>query len=174
MSRTEQLFKDIRKMPLFQQLIPMEAGVGWPIPQRRNGKLYIKLPFFGQTPTQEKGKIALLPPFSTITISWSNFIPVEYIDLRYSNPAPELNWQEQVGIFPHRGVQQMTVETYKQKRRDLLAMYDDLFNTLADGGSRTTEQDAEFSQLFSLLIEPPLIPYYRVLGKKFCDRFLIA
>lgn len=174
MNRTEESLKHIRKMPLFQQLIPMEAGVGWPIPLRRNGKLYVKLPFFGQVPTGEKGKIALYPPFATITLNWSSFVAVEYVDLRFQNPASELDWETQVGTFPHPAVKQMTVEEYKQKRRELLAMYDGLLDTLARGGSRSPDQDTEFSHLFSTLLEPPLIPYYRVLGEKFIARFLTA
>lgn len=172
MSRTEKLFKEIRKMPLFQQVIPMEASIGWPITIRKNGKVYAKFPFFGQKSTGN-GEWDLTPPFATITFDWSNFIPVEYINLRFQNPAPELTWQGTIGVFPHSAIKQrMNTSEYKQKRQELFVMYDELFQALATGKS-SKSKDREFSQLFSLLIEEPLIPYYRVIGKKFIDHFLI-
>jgi hypothetical protein len=172
-SRTESLFKGIRNMPLFKQLIPMESGIGWPIPVRRDGKVYLKFLFFGQSSTGEKGKIALTPPFATLTLNWANAVPVEYIDLRFQNPAPDLIWEGQVGIFPHQAVERIPINTYIQKRQELFALYDDLFNALAKGDSRTADQDAEFAHLFSTLLESPLIPYYRAIAPKFIDRFLI-
>lgn len=174
MSHTEHLLQEIRKMPLFQQVIPMEAGVGFPIPIRRNSKVYAKFLFFGQKATGKPGEWSLTPPFAAITFDWSSYIPVEYINFHFQNPAPELDWHGQAGIFPHDAIkQQMNPAEYKQKRQELLVMYDSLFQALATGKSRTKAQDKEFSQLFSLLIEQPLIPYYQAIGKKFIDRFLV-
>lgn len=171
-SKTEQLMQAIRKTSLFRQLIPQEAGIGWLLPLRKEGKVYATLPFFGFFPTSEKGKTALFPPFATLTVNWTNQVPVEYVDLRFRNPAPELKWEGQVGVFPHPAVEQMTIGQYKQKRQELLTLYDELFDMLAEGKPFPAEWCDRFSELLKTLMEPDLEPYYRAMAPKFFDRFL--
>ena len=171
LSKTEQLMKTIRKTPIFRQLIPQEAGVGWPIPLRKGGKVYVTLPFFGFSPTAQKGRTKLFPPFATITLDWSNQVPVEYINLRFRNPAPELSWEGEVGTFPHPSIEKMTVEQYQQKRRELLEMYDQMFEMLSQNSSFSPEWCERFGQQLRTLMEPSLEPYYHALNPKFFDRF---
>ena len=175
--QTEQLLKNIRKTPLFRQLIPQEAGIGFPIPLRRKDKVFAIIPCYGFTPTTEKGKTILFPPFATITVNWKNQVPVEYSNLLFRKDEPGrewvgLQWEGKIGTFPHDALVQMTRNEYLQKRIQLLKMYDNMFSNLEEKRAFSSEWEASFKELLSLLIEPALIPYYRVLGSKFCDRFL--
>jgi len=170
LGKTEKLMQDVRKMPLFHQVIPLEAAIGWPIPLRKEGKVYVTLPFYGCTP--QKGQTLLFPPFSTLTLNWANLMPVEYVNLRFRNPAPNLNWEGQIGTFPHEAIAQITRGEYLEKRRELLAMYDEMFVMLIEGVSFSTDWYDRFNEQLRLLIEPALEPYYRALAPKFCDRFL--
>lgn len=169
-SKTAQLLDDVRKMPIFRQLIPQEAGVGWLIPLRKEGKVYVILPFYGYTPKESQS--VLYPPFATMTLSWANLTPVEYVNLRFENPAPELNWLKEVGTFPHPAVKNLTIKEYREKRQELLTMYDEMLDNLTQSNPFDSQWCDRFSQLLRLLIEPPLEPYYRVLGEKFFGRFL--
>jgi hypothetical protein len=171
-SKTEELMKDIRQHPIYRQLVPMEAGVGWPIPLRKEGKVYVTLPFFGMTRTPEKGKTILSPPFAALTLSYPHQVVVEYVNLRFRNPLPELPWEGQVGTFPHPAVAQMKVSEYLEKRSELLAMYDEMLDKLAKGATFAPEWEARFKALLNLLMEPSLEPYYRALSPKFFDHFL--
>ncbi|WP_414624803.1 hypothetical protein [Calothrix sp. CCY 0018] len=170
---TEELTRKIRKTPMFRKHIPMEAGIGWPIPLQKEGKLYVILPCFGFHNTNEKGKTALFPPFATITIDWSKQEPVAYHNLRKNSPATELTWDEQTGFFPHEAVAKMTIGEYKQKRSELLAMYDEMFQILEASGEFSSEWVARFSSLLRTLMEPQLEVYYRVLAPTFFERFLV-
>ena len=170
LGKTELLLQDVRKMPLFRQIVPLEAAIGWPIPLRKDGKVYITLPFYGCTP--KKGQTSLFPPFATLTLDWANLMPVEYVNLRFRNPALDLNWEGQIGTFPHPAIAQITRGEYLEKRRELLAMYDEMFDNLSQNTPFTLEWNQQFSETLRLLIEPSLEPYYRVLGGKFFDRFL--
>lgn len=172
LSQTEHLMKQIRKTPLFRQLIPQEAGIGWPIPLRKEGKVYLTLPIFGYTPTTEKGNTKLFPPLATITLDWSNRVPVEYVNLRFRNPAPELTWSGEVGTFPHPAVAQITRGQYQELRRELLGMYDEMLELLSQKSAFAPEWCQRFGELLRLLIEPSLEPYYRALNPKFFNRFL--
>lgn len=168
--KTEKLLKDVRKMPIYNQVIPMEASVGFPIPLRKEGTVYVTLPFFMYSP--KKGENPLYPPFATLTLTWKNLIPVEYVNLRFRNPAPELNWADSVGTFPHDAIAHLTKKEYLEKRHILLNMYDQMLDNLAENKPFNPQWNQEFSQYLRLLIEPPLEPYYRVLGEKFFSRFL--
>lgn len=171
-SKTEHLMHAIRRTPLFRQLVPQEAGVGWPIPLRKEGHVYVTLPCFGYAYARDKHETTLFPPLATITVAWSNGLPVEYVNLRFRNPWPEGPWEGAVGTFPHEAVARMKVEQYKAKRSELLAMYDELFDKLAQGSAFPTEWTEQFRTVLRTLMEPALEPYYRVLGARFFDRFL--
>jgi len=166
------LMKEIRHTPLFRQLIPQEAGVGWPWPLRSQNKLYVYLPFFGYTQTPEKGQTALFPPFATLAVDWSNGLPVEYVNLHFRNPWSEGKWDIQAGYFPHNAIAQLTTSEYKAKRDELLTLYDELFERLAQAKPLPNELNTHIKSLLRLLMEPPLEPFYRVLAPKFCDRYL--
>ena len=175
--KTEQMMKRIRKMPIFHQLIPKEAGIGWlmPVrkePVRKENKIHVTVPFYGYVLDPKQSKTILYPPFATITLSWPKLIPVEYVNLRFRNPAPELNWMAQVGTFPHPAVEQITVGEYKEKRHQLLVMYDEMLDNLLEKKAFSPEWKEQFTELFRTLMEPSLEPYYHALAPKFFDRFL--
>jgi len=169
---TEQVMKNIRKMPVFRQLIPQEAGIGWPIPLRKENRVYVTFLCFGESPNAERNLTILYPPVATLTLDWSTQVPVEYVSLRYANPWPEGQWDGQIGTFPHAAIAHMTVGEYKTRRGDLLSLYDEMFNKLAENQPFSSEWKARFSNLLRLLMEPALEPYYRILGRKFFERFL--
>ena len=173
-SKTELLFKNIRKTKLFREKIPMEAGLGWPIPLRKDGNVYAILLCFGVFPTTEKDVTALYPPFAAITIDWANQKLVNYVNFKEQNPRIQLQWEGQIGTFPHPSVTQFKPSEYREMRQELLSMYDEMFDKLSSGANFSSEWTARFSYLLGILLEPALQPYYRLLGGKFCNRFLGA
>lgn len=171
LGKTEQLMQDIRKTPIFRQLIPMEAQIGWPIPLRREGKVYVTLPFFGAS-TKTPGKTILFPPFAKMTLEWSTLLIVEYVNFRFQNPFSEVKWEQPIGTFPHPAVTNMTVEEYQAKRHELLIMYDEMLEHLLKGQNLSPDWNRKFSQILRLMMEPDLETYYQALGAKFFGRFL--
>lgn len=171
-SRTSALMHGIRRTPLFRQLVPQEAGIGWPLPSRRHDRVYATLPFCGMSRRRdEPGRWDLYPPFATLTVDWANGKVVAYRHLGY-----EQLWKPPegpVGTFPH-SPETASKERYIERRAELLAAYDELFETLAGGGTFGDGWSARFSNLLSELIEPSLKPFYRVLAPKFVGRFLGA
>jgi hypothetical protein len=172
--KTEQFIKGVRKSPVFTSLVALEAGTGWPYPVRKGGRVYVTVPFFGCPRVADQKATPLYPPFATITAAWSNGLVVEYSNLRFRNPWPEGNWEDQVGTFPHDAISRMTVGEYKAKRAELLGLYDEMFDTLQSGGEFSDDWTSRFEQLLRTLMEPSLEPYYRAIAPKFFDRFLPA
>jgi hypothetical protein len=173
-SRIEQLMHTIRQSSIYQQFLPQESGIGWPVPYRKKKVVYVILPIFGYAPFDTPGKSALFPPFATLTIDWQNTILVEYINLHFRNPWAEEQWEyeKHAGTFPHPAVESMTVQEYQEKRTELLQMYDEMFDALAERESFSSGWNQHFGQLLRLLIEPPLEPYYRTFAPKFFNQFL--
>jgi hypothetical protein len=171
-SRTEQFVLALRRMPLVRQLVPQEAGIGWPLPRRRDGRLFVLWPFYGFAPDRSTGRTNLFPIFATLTIDWATKVPVEYVDLVYSGLCPRQEAPVPVGQFPHPAVAKMTVAQYQEAKARLLALYDQLFDTLAASGTFTPEFAREFGDLFVRLLEPSLESQYRELGGPFVTHFL--
>lgn len=75
---TTTLMEEIRKTPIFRQLVPQEAGIGWPIPLRKamepesQKRVFITLPFYGFARIPQSDETALYPPFAALTLDWSN------------------------------------------------------------------------------------------------------
>ena len=178
-SRTAQLCHDLRRMPLFRQLAPMEAGIGWPIPVRhRPGwrsatSVYVRMPLFGFQP--RAGEVRLYPPFAVITLAWAGPDgrprPLEYADLRFTRPWAVSGSPEPAGTFPHPAVRG-TVAEYLAHRDRLFGLYDELLDTLHDGAPFSGPSYREFSQLLRMLMEPSLERYYRSLAPGFFQEFL--
>lgn len=169
--RTARLLSDIRRTPIFHQLIPQEAGVGWPIPLMREGRAYVKLPFFGFSRDHLKKRTLLFPPFATITLDWKNLKPVEYVNLRFRGLWPEEVLARPAGVFPHPAIARMKRAQYLSARNELLSMYDELFETMDRGEHPGPEWAGRFGSLLRLLAEPSLVPFYRQLGPRFYEMF---
>jgi hypothetical protein len=166
-SRTAALVDGLRRQSLFRQLVPMEAGIGWPIPVRRTPGIYLRLPLFGMSRTDARTQLS--PPFAMITLDFGTGRPVEYQDFGYTRPWPPAP-AEPVGEFPHDAVRGLTTGDYLKARERLFECYDGLVASLRDGGPFT--EATEFAELLGRLAEPSLLPYFRALGPKFYERFL--
>jgi hypothetical protein len=167
-SRTGALLQEVRRQPLFRQLVPMEAGIGWPIPVRRKPRVYLRLPLFGLH--REDGRTLLSPPFATVTVDTDTGRPAEYQDLRFTRPWDPAGQPPSVGEFPHDAVRAMSTGDYAKARERLLECYDGLVASLVDD-SPFVELE-EFAELLGRLVEPSLLPYFRALGPRFYERFL--
>lgn len=160
-SRTGDLLREVRTTPLFRGLVPMESGIGWPIPLVRGGAVFLRLPIVPQW--RRERDTALYPPAAVITVEAVGGRPVEYEDLY--RPRPD----RPVGTFPHDAVRG-TVDAYRADRERLLTGYDELVDALATGVPFTGATG--FAVLLARLVEPDLLPYYRELGPEFYTRFL--
>jgi hypothetical protein len=166
------LMEDIRKTPIYRQVIPLEANIGWPIPSRRKKRVFVMFPFFSVEHILTSKETRLYPPFATITLDWLSQVLVEYVDLRYRNLWPETNWEDPIGVFPHPAVAEFSKGQYEKLRAKLLTMYDHLMETLNKNMALTPEWKTEFSLLLRILVEPSLESYYRSLGQNFFETFL--
>ncbi|MEV0937416.1 hypothetical protein ACIBMX_46405 [Streptomyces phaeochromogenes] len=174
--RSEALSRELRRSPLFHQLVPMESGIGWPLPvpvlQDGVPRVYMRLPLFVLRP-DPAGGADLFPPFATVTLDWATGRLVEYTDLRFKEPhRSRAQWSKPVGRFPHPAVEGLTTAAYRELRTHLFGLYDELFHELGRGRQPDDGWAGQFGQLLGRLLEPSLTPYYRQLAPKFLRRHL--
>lgn len=177
-SRTEQILKNLRQSPVFCELIAQEAQMSWPLPLRVKNSdgdfdIYLQLFFFSSTPLKEQPGNGLTTPYAMITVSWKNQVVVEYQSLEYKPLLQVSNPNQIIGTFPHQSIAHLKRDEYLVLRNELLNLYDELFDTLLLAGELPPFWEKRFKELFSLLTEPPLQPYYRAIAPKFCNKFLI-
>lgn len=171
-SRTDQLMKSIRQNPVFRALVPLEAGIGWPLPLVHNKRVYFTLPFFGMAPLAGQNEIAIFAPFSSMTLDWLTGHVVDYCDYRFRSPWRPIDLTKPIGFFPHSAVEKLSTAEYLAKREELTDHYDQLFDTMAQGGDLPPFWIREFKELLELLVEPALRPFCRVIAPKFYANFI--
>ena len=163
----ENVLNKIREHPVFRSLVPMEAGIGWPVPIRRNGCVYLCIPAFGLQQAIGDNPVLLYPPLATITVSWPNSVVVEYVNLRWKKLWSEEEFAKPTGTFPHPEIANLKLAQYNEMRTRLLKYYDSMLNATMDETGKS-----EFKKLLSQMMEPTLLPYYRKLFPKFYDYFI--
>lgn len=169
-SRTEQLITEVRSTPLFRQLVPLEASVGWPIPVRAGDHAYLTLLLYATAPAD--GGAAILPPFAQVTLDWATGQVVEYVSYAYRHPLPDAPREGAIGTFPHNAVEGLTRGQYLERRGELLEAYDRVLDAVATGAPIPPYEAAAFGRLLRQLLEPALEPYYRAISPQFFKHFL--
>ena len=163
----EDVLVKIREHPVFRTLVPMEAGIGWPVPIRRNGSVYLCIPTFGLQRAMGDHPVLIYPPFATITVSWPNLVVGEYGNLRWKELWSEEEFAKPAGTFPHPEIASLTLAQYNEMRTQLLKYFDSMLDASIDETGM-----GEFRKVLSKMMEPPLLPYYRKLFPKYYDYFI--
>ncbi|MCX7745509.1 MAG: hypothetical protein N2645_01265 [Clostridia bacterium] len=171
LTKIEQLIKQTRNSEIFRKNVPMEASTGFPIPLRKAGQTFIILPYFTLIRKMNEGIFAF-PITSAITIEWPTGKLVNYQDLRKVETWKGVVWDRPVGKIPHEAIVGLTYRDVMEKRKELMSMYDQMFDKLTEGSAFSPEWEERFSSLLRLLMEPFLEKYYRAISPKFFEYFL--
>ena len=174
-SRMKQLLQLVRKSPLANQVLPLEAQEGLPVPHRPgDGRVYAILTYYGKAAVSVGGQrqgLDLFGPLATITADWQNGRIVEFVDLCYRNGRPLESLREPVGRFPHPALAGVDVAGYEAMYHELLDLCDLMFDGLVAGNHLPVAPLERFAELFSRLAEPCFADHYRTLAPRFCQRF---
>lgn len=179
--RSQRLLAEVRRGQLFRGTVAAEAELGWPIPLvRKTGTgtgagsgtaVFLTVPAFRTRPRPEGG-LDLLPPFAHLTLAWPTGQVVALLDHRFEHPWPgPVDLTSPVGTFPHPGLPR-EAGTYRQFRSTAFAYYDELCAALAERRALPPAWWRRFADVLAPLLEPGLVPFYRVLGPKFIARIL--
>ena len=130
------------------------------------------LPYFRFVRGEEADKSLIYPIKYQATYLWPSGKLIEFEDLEYNPVYSKVDFSKPIGTFRHEAIQKYNSGQYEEKRAELYSFYDTLIDFLVNGSEFTAEAEKSFKDLLNVIIEPSLVPIYKVLDEKFARRFL--
>ncbi|HDM78583.1 MAG TPA: hypothetical protein ENG51_19290 [Deltaproteobacteria bacterium] len=151
-----------------QEMIPDELARSYPVLVRKNGKYLVAFMFFfkkGMPPDPPQIStpryLLLADPVTGEVVSLTRVTPSDFgIDLPESKP---------LGV--HTLGKKMTMDEFLEMKSQLISLYDEVFGIYRNyEGSVSPEERkvlSNFVRLFDILVEKPLLPFYKALNPEF-------
>lgn len=152
--------------------MPMGYVYGYPILQIKNGSLCMKVPFLRYKVTGKPDKTLVFPIRYSVTMELPEERIVEFSDFAFDNRFADVDFEKAVGLFKHESIKDLTKKEYEAKRAELFGLYDKLIASLLYGKEFTAEDNKKMKSMLQLLVEPSLLPEYKVLDKDFYNNYL--
>ena len=83
-----------------------------------------------------------------------------------------MNFGKPVGTFRHDAVKHLDRNGYRQMKTELFDVLNRLIAYLGDEGEFTQKDEEKLSQLYSMITEPSLHPFYKAISPKFFERYI--
>lgn len=154
--------------------IPLSYSPSLPFITVRNSYLCMIVPFTRYQITGKKDETLVYPLRHCVTVSLPDFTIVSVDDLRFEERLEKVDFGKPVGTFRHEAIKHLNREKYEEIRDSLFCLYDKLIATLTNDdcvNPFTEEDDRSVAKLLRMLLEPSLVPFYRILDKDFCDKY---
>ena len=152
--------------------MPIGYVYGYPILQIKNGALCMTVPFLKYKVTGKVDKTLVYPIRYTVTLEIPEERFTNFNDYSYDDRFADVNFNKAIGYFRHDAVKNLTKKEYEAKRSELFSYYDKLANSLVNGSEFTKEDDEKLRSTLQILVEPSLLPIYKVLDKDFYEKYL--
>ncbi len=152
--------------------IPMGYTAGYPIIRQTKSGPCICIPYLKYKVTGEVDKTLVFPIKYIITLSLPNFSVVGFEDLEYNSQYKNVDFLKPTGYFRHDAIKSFSKKEYQQKREILYSMYDKFLSACLYNTPYTVEDDQNFKNLLSVMVEPCLYPIYENIDSAFFSRYL--
>ncbi len=150
--------------------VPIGYVAGLPIVSIVAGKPCLKVPFLKYKITGEVDKTLVYPIKYVLTYALPSMKPAGFEDLEYNRAFKKIDFNKPIGFFRHEAIKSLSKKEYKEKKKELLSMYDGMINAILSKTPYTGV--GEFKKLLNVMIEPSVKPIYKVLDERFYDNFL--
>lgn len=153
--------------------MPLGYKPALPVLKILNSKLCLVIPFVRYKITGEVDKTQVFPIKYTVTVLLPEAKPIAFEDFTYKPEFKDVSFGEPIGLFRHDSIKQFSKYEYAQKREELFGMYEKIIASLIYGENYTQEDDAEFSKLLNIMLEPSLKPFYEAIDSDFYNKYII-
>ncbi len=160
-STLEKTLKKFRYSPIGSAMIPMESCFSLPVPFERGGEWLLTVLIYSIKKSKSQPGFEILAPSGSVTLRSADGKLVRYEDfsafppLGKKTPKPGTS----IGIFPHPTVAPLKPSDYRLRRSQLCAAIEELMESSAP--------PPLLNQLWPLMFEPSLAPYYWTIAPKF-------
>ena len=171
--KIEQLLNNLKANPFVMNSgIPLGYVPGLPILTIRNESLIVRVPYLKYKVTGEVDRTQVMPIKYVVDLVLPQGIPVKFEDLAYHPLFQAVDFNQQVGLFRHKAIQNLTKAEYQEKRSQLLSYYDKVVDALLFDGEFTAEDDMMLRHLLGIILEPSLRPIYKILDEDFYQKYI--
>lgn len=169
----EKVLKNLRKSEFILNCrMPMGYAQGLPVLQVRNNYLCLLVPYFKTHMTGEVDKTLVFPIRYAVTLELPEEKVIKYEDISFYPVFGKVDFSKPIGYFRHDAVKQFNKTQYLEKKKELLGLYSKVANNLLFGSGLAREDEERMKELLQILVEPSLLPQYRVLDRDFYDKYL--
>jgi hypothetical protein len=165
----EELYVQIRKHPVYQHLISLEAALSYPVPSLRENGMYLRFLVYRRGKASRGQFRPVYRPYARLGIEYPSGRWVEYADLRFTENAPVDPTAESVGEAPNPAIADLSFDETVALRSSFFAALESIV-PLVEQVQLPAEQRiyvATYRELFDRLVEPGLRPYYQALSPSF-------
>lgn len=167
-----ELIKNLKRSPfILNSGMPLGYTAGLPVLKITGEKLYLVVPFLKYKITGETDKTLVYPIryIATISIPEGKFVKFE--DYSANEKMLKVDFAKPIGLFRHESIKHLNKSEYKEKRTELLSLYDKIIFSLLDGAEYTQKDETCFKELLNVIIEPSLKPFYRFIDGDFYRKY---
>lgn len=167
----EDFLKKINTGAVVRSNIPLGLGMGFPMLNIMGDHLLVSV-FYYRSILRPEDQTLLMPPEYQLSVDYPSGKLVSFTNLRLNPSYKNVSFDKPTGTFRHKAIQGLGREQYQEKKKDLYALMDKLIAFLGDEGEFGTEEEHEMTEIFTLMTEPSLHPFYQAMAPQFYQRFV--
>lgn len=170
-SQVEQVHTETRNHPICRHLVPMESILSFPVPARREGRVYLRFHIYQRGPAPQGQPRPIYRPHARLSVEYPTGRPVEYVDLLFAEGAPATPSSEVVGAGLNPALVELSFPEVIAKRSALFEALEAIVPLLGRESLTAEERGkvADGRTLWESVVEPGLQPFYRALNPAFFD-----
>ena len=167
----QEFLKSAKNNSVVRENIPMGLGMGFPMLNIVDDQLLVSV-FYYRSVIRPDDKTLLMPPEYIVTFDYPSGKLISFETLRLDARFAKVVFEKPIGLFRHDAIKDLTFVEYKEKKDVLYNTLNKLIASLGEEGNFTEEDEQELSNLYSVLTEPALHPFYKLLSPKFFARYI--
>lgn len=163
--------KQINTNSVVRENIPMGLGMGYPVLNIAGDRLLITV-FYYRSILRPQDQTLLMPPEYMLTFDYPSGKLTSFENLHLDPRYAKVNFDKPAGTFRHEAIRHLDRHEYKQMKTELYEIFDRLIAFLGEEGNFTQEDEKKLAELYGMLAEPCLYPFYRAASVHFFDRYI--
>lgn len=167
----QEFLKKMNTSVVVRENIPMGLGMGFPVLNIVGDRLLVSV-FYYRTILRPNDKTLLMPPEYFLTFDYPSAKLTSFQSLRLDQRYQKLDFGKPVGTFRHEAIKHLNRDEYKQMKIELFDVLNRLIAYLGDEGEFTQKDEEKLHQLYSMMTEPSLHPFYNAISPIFFERYI--
>lgn len=170
---TTEILKSLKTNELLiHSTLPIGYTPGLPMAVSLNNTPCLVIPFLKYQITGKVDATQVFAPRYVAIVETRHATVVSFTDLAFDKRFSRIDFNKPVGLFRHAAIHHLSKKEYDDLRNKLYGMLD----TLCLSMQKETEFDEldrqRLTQLFSMLLEPSVKPFYHAIEKNFVETYV--